>query len=157
MQRFAALILLVLAGCAGVPDGSPSTASLPAGARADLASRWVQDGSYLWPPQNGFDGPVTYLVLPAGVLLDRFGSDHGHFFSPKGAVFDARSLPTVCAELAYSVYRVTAPLPVKMGATVPWFGEPGGAIQVQTDASAAELVGDGVLRRVKATAPPCAG
>ncbi|MFV0302431.1 MAG: TNT domain-containing protein [Paracoccus sp. (in: a-proteobacteria)] len=115
----------------------------------------MQNGDYRWPPDNGFDAPPTYLVLPAGVLLDRFGSDYGRFFSPKGATFGARALPTVCANLVYSVFRVQAPLPVRIGSAAPWFDEPGGAMQVQTDASAAQLIADGTLRRVDTAASPC--
>ena len=154
MRRLAAFVLLVLAGCTSTPGAAPET-GLPSGARADLSAKWVQEGDFRWPPQNGFDGAVTYLVLPAGVLLDRFGSDHGRFFSPKGASFEARALPTVCTDLVYSVYRVHTPLPVKIGSAAPWFGEPGGGIQVQTDASAAQLVADGVLLRVPTNASPC--
>lgn len=159
MRRIAALFLLALAGCATAPAGSPPVGSaasaLPAGARPDLSKKWVENGSFRWPPRDGFDGPVTYLVLPEGVLLDRFGSDYGRFFSPKGASFDARALPTVCPDLTYSVFRVTAPLPVRIGAAAPWFDESGGATQVQTDASAAQLLADGTLRRVKAGPAPC--
>jgi hypothetical protein len=157
MRRLAALLLIVLAGCATTPGTSAPTATLPPGARADLGAKWVEDGSFRWPPHDGFDGSVTYLVLPAGVLLDRFGSDHGRFFSPKGATFGARALPTVCADLVYSVYRVSTPLPVKIGSAAPWFDEPGGAIQVETDATAGQLVADGVLRPVKPTGSPCGG
>ena len=153
MRHLAAFVLLVLAGCANTPGAQ--TASLPSGARVELSPKWVQEGAFRWPPQNGFDGAVTYLVLPAGVLLDRFGSDQGRFFSPKGASFGARALPTVCTDLVYSVYRVHTPLPVKIGSAAPWFDEPGGGIQVQTDASAAQLVADGVLLRVPTNASPC--
>lgn len=153
-MRQAIIAFLLLAGCAGTPGTTP-TAGLPDGARPDLDPKWVQDGDYRWPPDNGFDGPLTYVVLPAGVLLDRFGSDYGRFFSPKGATFDARALPTVCANLVYSVFRVQSPLPVKIGSAAPWFDEPGGAIQVQTDASAGQLLADGVLRRVTTNASPC--
>lgn len=154
MRHQAILALLFLAGCAGSPGGT-TPASLPDGARPDLSPKWVHDGDYRWPPANGFDGPFAYLVLPPGVLLDRFGSDYGRFFSPKGATFDARALPTVCANLTYSVFKVTAPLPVRIGAAAPWFDEPGGATQVQTDASAAQLLADGVIRRVEAKGSPC--
>ncbi len=155
MRRLAVLAFILLAGCAGAPGAGP-TASLPDGARPDLGAKWVRDGDYRWPPDDGFDAPADYLVLPAGVLLDRFGSDHGRFFSPKGATFGARALPTVCADLVYSVFRVQTPLPVKIGSAAPWFDEPGGATQVQTDASAAQLLADGVLRRVTTRTSPCA-
>jgi hypothetical protein len=149
MNRATLLLGLVLAACAAPPS------ALPPGARSDLGAEWVEDGGYRWPPRDGFDGQVVYMVLPPGVMLDRFGHEGGRFFSPKGAAFRARALPTVCRELPYRAYRVTAPLPVRIGSAVAWFGEPGGAMQVMTDATAAQLVADGVLERVPATTPPC--
>jgi hypothetical protein len=136
------LLLGVLAGCAQQPH------PLPAGARADLAPDWIDAQGYRWPPQDGFAEVVSYMVLPPGVLLDRFGSENGRFFSPKGAAFKARALPTVCAELPYSTYRVTTPMLVRVGSAAAWFGHPGGATQMMTDATAAQLVADGVLTRL---------
>lgn len=160
MRIIATVLLVALAGCAQVPvqqaPGEATASSRPADARPDLAAKWVKNGDYRWPPNDGFASEGSYLVLPAGVLLDRFGSEHGRFFSPKGAGFGARALPTVCANLTYSVYRVATPLPVKIGGAAPWFDEPGGATQVRTDASAGQLVADGVLRRVPTKDSPCA-
>lgn len=161
MRILASLLLVALAGCAQLPAapdaGKPgASAGLPPGARPDLPSKWVKDGDFRWPPNDGFADAGSYLVLPAGVLLDRFGSEHGRFFSPKGASFDARALPTVCETLTYSVYRVASPLPVKIGGAAPWFDAPGGATQIKTDASAGQLVADGVLKRVANPVSPCA-
>lgn len=160
MRIFATVALLALAGCAqtGLPGATaPATGkTLPQNARPDLGAKWLKDGDFRWPPNDGFADAGTYLVLPAGVLLDRFGSEHGRFFSPKGASFDARALPTVCETLTYSVYRVASPLPVKIGGAAPWFDAPGGATQIKTDASAGQLVADGVLKRVANPVSPCA-
>ncbi|MGG5807877.1 TNT domain-containing protein [Falsiroseomonas sp. CW058] len=148
MRRLVLLFGLGLAACA-------APAAPPAGARPDLGREWVEAGGYRWPPGHGFDAPAAFLVLPPGVLLDRFGGEGGRFFSPKGAAFRARALPSVCRDLPYAAYRVLAPLPVRIGAALPWFGEPGGATQVMTDATAAQLLADGVLERLPADAAPC--
>jgi len=51
---------------------------------------------------------------------------------------------------------VRTPLPAWAGTAAPWFGEPGGATQLKTDAPAAMLVGDGVLEHVPdQRTPPC--
>ncbi|MBT6117379.1 MAG: TNT domain-containing protein [Rhodospirillaceae bacterium] len=152
MRRTALLLALalVLAACA-----APAPVALPPSARADLDTSWVDANGYRWPPDNGFAGVAAPIVLPAGVLLDRFGGETGRFFSPKGAAFAARALPTVCAALPYTSYRVAAPLPVWIGRAAAWFDEPGGATQVQTDATAAQLVADGTLVRLPAQPAPC--
>ncbi len=149
MRRAALLALLALGACAAVP------ATLPPGARPDLAPSWVDANGYRWPPDNGFEARASWIVLPPGLLLDRFGGEGGRFFSPRGAAFAARALPTVCAGLRYTTYRVTAPLLVRVGAAAPWFGEPGGATQVMTDATVAQLLGDGSLEAVPGVEAPC--
>ena len=145
---FLLTIVLVLAACA-------APASLPPDARADLEARWVDANGYRWPPNNGFAGPAVPIILPPGVLLDRFGSDHGRFFSPKGAAFQARALPTICEKLTYTTFRVALSLPVWIGRAAPWFDEPGGATQVQTDATVAQLVADGTLVRLPPQPATC--
>jgi hypothetical protein len=139
---------LVLAGCAGPVER-------PGWVRPDLDPAWVSGGGVRWPPDDGFKGAAVPIVLPAGVLLDRFGPDTGRFLSPKGAGFRARALPTVCATQPYSAFRVALPLPVWIGRAAAWFDEPGGATQVQTDATVAQLLADGVLVRVAEAKAPC--
>jgi hypothetical protein len=143
-------VLLMLAACAAPPPQRPGWV------RADLDPGWLDaKGEVRWPGDNGFAGPATPIVLPAGVLLDRFGPETGRFFSPKGATFPARALPTDCPTQRYSAYRVTAPLPAWIGRAAPWFGEPGGATQVQTDASVAQLLADGTLTRLPEQKAEC--
>ena len=133
--------VLALAACAA-PER-------PGWVRADLDPVWLTvDGQVRWPPDGGFQGVAVPIVLPPGVLLDRFGKDDGRFLSPKGATFRARALPTSCPSQVYSAFRVVTPLPVWIGRAAPWFNEPGGATQVQTDATVKQLLEDGVLARV---------
>ncbi|ONG57864.1 hypothetical protein BKE38_03890 [Pseudoroseomonas deserti] len=139
----------LLAGCA------PPTHPMPPDARPGLGAEWVQADGYRWPPRYGFAEVEGFIVLPPGVLLDRFGPERGNFFSPKGAAFAARALPRACRDQPYAVYRVAAPLVVRIGTAAPWFGETGGAIQIMTDASAAQLVADGALQRLPAEPAQC--
>jgi hypothetical protein len=145
---------LVLAAVAGLA-GCAQPVERPGWVRPELAATWLDGGGVRWPPDDGFRGAAVPIVLPAGVLLDRFGADTGRFLSPKGAAFRARALPSVCAGQPYSVFRVASPLPVWIGKAAGWFDEPGGATQVQVDATVAQLLADGVLVRMPATAAPC--
>lgn len=152
------VLVLALGGCAAQGmEAAPAAA--PAGApelRSGLGDPWVEGGKIKWPPANGFTDKPVLMVLPPGLLLDRFGSEGGRFFSPKGASYGGRALPYVCATLVYHVYRVEEPLLAWSGAASPWFGETGGATQLQTDATAAQLIADGVLAAVPDSGPsPC--
>jgi hypothetical protein len=90
------------------------------------------------------------------MLLDRFGSTGGRFFSPLGAPYSARALPYVCAAQVYTVYRVHGPLEVQSGTAAPWFGEPGGAIQYKSDGTAAELLATSKIETAPDPGPaPC--
>ncbi len=145
--RPALLLALLLAGCAQPAPRLPLAEPL----RPDLAVQWVDaKGAINWPPADGFAGAPQPVVLPPGMLLDRFGSPYGRFFSPKGADYQARALPYTCDKLAYTTYRVKAPILAWTGRAAPWFDQSGGATQFQTDATAAQLVADQSLEPVPA-------
>ena len=150
------LVLLLLAGCATAPAAAPAAPPTQA-LRPDLAAQWRDaSGAIVWPSHDGFAATPVLLVLPPGVLIDRFGSDYGRFFSPKGAAYKARALPYVCASLVYRVYRTDQPLLVWTGTAAPWFDQPGGATQLETDATAAQLLADHVIEPVAdPAAMPC--
>jgi len=144
------LLLLALGGCALAPAAPASAPAAPAAAlRPDLASQWrTPAGGINWPPHDGFTQAPVLIVLPPGLLIDRFGSDYGRFFSPKGASFAARALPYVCPSLVYRVYKLDQPLIAWSGTAAPWFDQPGGATQLETDATAAQLLADHVIEPV---------
>jgi hypothetical protein len=125
--------------------------------RPDLDARWIgTDGEVRYPPDDGFDAPPVHSTLQPGRLIDRFGGS-GRYFSPKGEAFPARALPTLCEILVYTVYRVLKPLPVASGKAVPWFDEPGGATQYETDEPSLALVAEHVIEPVPNAGPaPCA-
>lgn len=157
------LLLLGLSACTQ-PAPPPSsagaaspTAPLPANVRPDLDRQWLDAaGALRWPPNDGFAEAPMAIVLPPGLLIDRFGGDTGRFFSPKGASFDARALPSACEKQRYTVYRIALPLLVWTGKAARWFDEPGGATQFETDATASLLLMDHVIEPVQTHgAAPC--
>jgi hypothetical protein len=164
------LALLALAGCGTAPPpalvspppaaiiASPATAApaRPSWVRPDLDAHWIAaNGTVQYPPNDGFDGEPVHSTLQPGRLIDRFGGS-GRYFSPKGEPFDARALPSVCAMQPYTVYRVVKPLPVTSGKAVPWFDEPGGATQYETDEPSAALVTEHFLEPLPDPGPaPC--
>jgi Tuberculosis necrotizing toxin len=117
-----------------------------------------------WPPNNGCAAAPVSETLAVGTLIDRFGSEGGIFFSPKGESFDARAVPYVCSKMVYTVYRVDKPLHVMDCKAAPWFDEPGGATQFQTDDPAFKLRESGSTEVVpgdsagnSSAASPCKG
>jgi hypothetical protein len=104
--------------------------------------------SEIFPAGAHSHAAPTPATLPPGELIDRFGNETGNFFSPKGESFDARALPYVCTRMAYTVYRVTQAIHVQEGKAAPWFGEPGGAEQYETDQPASNLRETGALQAV---------
>jgi hypothetical protein len=167
-QRHSVLALLapVLLGLAAMPSAqaqpAPTAPPAPAAAttasacpsylRQDLAPKWMTcaDGKAQvnWPPHDGFQGDPVARQLPVGELIDRFGSEGGSFFSPRGESFDSRAVPYVCTQMDYRVYRVVKPMPVEAGRAAKWFDEPGGAMQYETNEPAYKLRADGYLELV---------
>ena len=91
-SRIASVFLLLgVAGCA-----MPGAAPLPPDMRPNLDPKWVSPtGGIRWPEHQGFAEKPVPVVLPPGMLIDRFGLDSGTFFSPKGAAYSGRALPYV--------------------------------------------------------------
>ena len=140
------LAAMLLVACAPAPPSSPAPPL-----RQTLAQNWLDaSGHVKWPPHDGFAADPVPIVLPPGMLLDRFGGDGGRFFSPRGASYDGRALPYDCTLQPYKTYRVKAPLLVWVGRAAPWFDAGGGATQFQTDATASQLVADATLEPVDA-------
>lgn len=131
---------------AAVGLGAACNPPVPPGMRPDLAgNRWISHCELNWPADDGFAAAPVLRQLPAGMVIDRFGDPHGNFFSPIGTSYGSRSLPYICMDKAYTVYRLAVPLRVEAGYAAPWFGEAGGAVQFRTYVSAADLVANGWL------------
>jgi hypothetical protein len=161
MNRLIASVLLALAllGPAQLAPihqpaqaATPPPAGWPANLRWDLVPKWIQwaaeKATISWPPNDGCAAAPVSETLAVGALIDRFGSEGGTFFSPRGESFASRAVPYVCKAMDYRIYKVAKPLPVKACKAAPWFGEPGGAKQVQSADPAYKLVASGTIEAV---------
>jgi hypothetical protein len=157
--------ILLISGCAAkTPDTSFAAAATPKPdncptlptpkLRTDLPPGSLDAcGNPNWPPNNGFEPPKLNVIVPAGELLDRFGDTRGVYLSPRGAPYDQRALPYDCRGYTYTVYKVMRPLPAMLGTAAPAFGEPGGAIQLQTNEKVEQLLTEGVLQKADRAEP----
>jgi hypothetical protein len=168
---FALALALAVAACVMTEPTPPTPPTPPAPARSascqrppdpnlrpDLPSDYIDPcGHPIWPDTpGGFAGAPLSVTLPADTMLDRFGGNNGNFLSPVGAPFAARSIPYVCKGYRYTEYRVAQPLQVKIGPAAPWFGEPGYAVQVQTDKTVQDLLDAHIIAPAGDNpAPPC--
>jgi hypothetical protein len=165
--RFVRLALLstLLSACVPAPPVQVQTASVaapegfPADVRWDVVPGWIKWGDIKsiinWPPRDGCADAPELRTLDAGDQIDRFGSEGGNFFSPVGESFNARSVPYVCRNMDYRIYRVVKPFHVKACKAAPWFGAPGGAAQFQTTVPAFKLREVGFIEMV--TSKPAGG
>ncbi len=140
----ALMLALALPGVAVAQQAAPT---IPSYLRADLYPEWLDASGKVkkWPENNGCAAAPVSETLPEGKLIDRFGSENGTFFSPKGESYAGRAVPYVCSQMVYTVYKVTKPLTVSACKAAPWFGEPGGATQYQTTDSALKLREAGII------------
>lgn len=125
-------------------------------------------GGWIYPPDNGYaldraGRPIEHVVaLRPGTKLDRYGSEYGGFLSPLGTPYPRRAIPPSNLDTAdpaytcnYHAYIVVKAFRVDAGPIAAWFGQPGGGVQDQLDASlqpdattVGRLVADGYLRRL---------
>lgn len=149
MRRIGGLLLLLVAGCASSPPAAmPSQNSCPAAGtqmcvRPLLAPNWLN-----WPPGDGSQGDTSEITLAPGTLIDRFGSDGGAYFSPKGTPYAQRALPYICDLRAYRVFRVEKSLAVTSGTIKPWFDQAGLGLQYKAKRSVGDLLKDGSIVEV---------
>lgn len=144
MRRVWGLWLLLLAGCAAGVPAPP--ADFPPTLRPALYPAWIDAGGRVnWPANDGCAAAPVTVTLPAGMVVDRFGSEGGNFLSTPDQGFGARAMPYVCQRMAYTVYRVKQPVTAQACPAAAWFGEPGGAPQFKTAENVAALLRDGVL------------
>jgi len=104
-----------------------------------------------WPPADlfpeGFATPEGRdpISLPAGAILDSFGSTFTRFLYDAGTPFAERSLPAGYADAGYRRWLVSKPTPVWAGPVVPWFGQVGGATQYYALMPLIDLQGAGFV------------
>lgn len=170
MLRTMLTLLLLATACAasGANAQSAPPPGWPAGLRWDLVPKWIHwengNATVSWPPNDGCADAQVSETIPAGTLIDRFGNESGSIFGYPKDSFKSRSVPFVCKELDYRVYKVLKPLPVKACKAAPWFGEPGGAKELLAAKHAQTLVAEKSIEMVSyelrgsgKPAPPCGG
>ncbi|WP_424189464.1 TNT domain-containing protein [Actinokineospora sp. G85] len=113
---------------------------------------------YAWPPgeihpEGGVEAGIADL-LPAGTVIDRFGTPEGRVFSADGTPFAQRSLPPALLAAGVHRYRVLRPTPVWRATSAPWFAQPGGGVRYRATQSAADLVALGYLLDITQTTRP---
>ena len=67
----------------------------------DFATQYGTPQARVWPDNDGFPPGYTPqpVELPAGTVIDRFGSEYGNYLSPDGTPFMDRALRPESAEL----------------------------------------------------------
>ena len=106
-------------------------------------------GEPIWPPNRGFAGETTEVVLKPGTRLDRYGQDTGQFVSPEGTPLEMRSLPPGAEKRPYHIYEVVKEFKATSGEIAEWFGQPGKGIQYEFNQTIQELLDAGIIREVK--------
>lgn len=102
-----------------------------------------------YPDNSGFAGESRPIILRTGEILDRMGSESGRFLSPEGTPFPMRSLPAGSVVEEIKTYQVVKPFQVEVGRIAPWFGQPGGGIQIKAPVSVRDLIQLGYIKRIK--------
>lgn len=126
----------------------------------DFESKFGTPETRNWPDNDGF--PLGHTPqpaqLPAGTIIDRFGSEGGRYLAPDGAPFADRALAPESVGGDYNRYMVTGkPLPpgwaIVEGPVAPYYGQipsPGAAQYMivgpeGVKVSVRELVDRGIL------------
>ncbi|WP_123702422.1 MULTISPECIES: TNT domain-containing protein [unclassified Curtobacterium] len=99
-------------------------------------------------------GGRVLIQIPPMIPVDRIGGPDGWLLNPFGASFESRSLPPTALSAPSTVHQFVTERDVLVGAqlTLPWFGQPGGAIRftiADEGATIRDLLVDGSLRKIQ--------
>jgi RHS repeat-associated protein len=102
-----------------------------------------------WPDDDGFLGPTRQKELAPGTLVDRYGGgERSVFFAPAGTPLEARALRLEGRLEPLRTFEVVAPLRVRAGLSVPWFGQIGLGTQYRSQVTLKELIDAEILREI---------
>ncbi|WP_176491533.1 TNT domain-containing protein [Curtobacterium sp. 'Ferrero'] len=98
-------------------------------------------------------GGQVLIQLPPAIPVDRVGGPDGWLLNPFGAPFESRSLPPSALSLPSTVhpYVTEGDVLVHAQITLPWFGQPGGALRfsiADESVTIRDLLVSGALRRI---------
>ena len=98
-----------------------------------------------YPPNGGFLGTTSDILLEPGTMLQRTGSLYGQYVAPLGTPPQMLSLPYDKIGQGIIGLEVVRPIPVIAGQAAPWFGQIGGGTQYLLDSPIINLINDGNL------------
>ncbi|WP_330546356.1 glycohydrolase toxin TNT-related protein [Roseburia sp. 831b] len=105
-----------------------------------------------WAP-NGGRVPGTIKenqTIPAGTIIDRYGSQWGKYTSPAGVPYEQRALPYIENPNAYHKYEVLKPIDnVTISEIAPAFEQVGGGIQYELPNNIKKLKKLGYIKEIK--------
>jgi Tuberculosis necrotizing toxin len=101
-----------------------------------------------FPTNNGALGSWTNSILSKGQLIDRYGSEYGSYFSPRGTPLNMRALDYI-PNGKPNVYEVLKSFPVEQSTIAPAFGKIGLGIQYKSPISVSNLIRLKYIRPVK--------
>ncbi|WP_346728180.1 TNT domain-containing protein [Marinifilum caeruleilacunae] len=115
---------------------------------------WVRDNvqtkeiTNFYPKNGGAVGKWQSDYLMPGTKIDRFGSDFGKYFSPKGTPMSMRALPPG-NNGNYNSYMVVKPIHVQTSTIAPAFDKMGLGVQYLTPVNANTLLDKGFIVPIK--------
>lgn len=111
--------------------------------RQDIDAKWydAETGELRWPPDKGFEpGTARPTTLAKDTVIDRYGGPNGNFSSPPDTPFGNRALPYDATKMPLKRYKVLRDVPVTEGKIAPWFDEPGGGTQFQSEMTIQQML-----------------
>jgi hypothetical protein len=136
------------------PEQPAGPTAAPNRSATDATERAPSGGDAAIHPLPG-EPPLTLLrdrrsiELPAGTVVDRFGTPGGNLVYAARTPYENRSLPPEWINSGYHVYRLQRPLRALTGVAVPWFEQPGGGTAYVLPRSVQDLLDDGTLVEVR--------
>lgn len=117
----------------------------------DKINRWfTDDGTPLYPPNNGAIGMTWDVMLGKGEVLSRFGKPTGSYTAPDSTPFEARAMPLEESDYGASFcrYIVIKPFRVSKSVIAPAFNRVGGGIQYKSEKAIQYYLDNGYLKEV---------
>jgi hypothetical protein len=86
--------------------------------------------------------------LQQGYQFDRYGLNKGSYVSPVWTPYEMRSLAPGTELKPYKTFEVVKSVRGEGSNISPWFGQPGGGVQIKLNNTIQELLDSGSIREV---------
>lgn len=117
----------------------------------DKINRWfTDDGTPLYPLNNGAIGMTWDVMLGKGEVLSRFGKPTGSYTAPDSTPFEARAMPLEESDYKdfFCKYIVIKPFRVSKSVVAPAFNRCGGGIQYKSEKAIQYYLDNGYLKEI---------